>query len=75
MQRNKRRCLIFRVARATCPSRWATSPAEWEGVAALPVNARLPNVRPTRSGRLVANRHRLVACATHFKFGCNETNK
>ena len=33
----------------------------------LSARAELVNVRPARSGRLVADRHRQVACATHFK--------
>ena len=40
-------------------------PSEMEESIRLPARARLPEVRPARSGRLVANRHRQVACANH----------
>ena len=42
-------------------------PGEMEERVCLQASVRLSEMRPTRSGRLVANQHRQVACATHFK--------
>ena len=57
------------VARATCPSRWATGPTEWRGD--WPWNQPSGKVRtpPFRSDRRVAGRDRRVACATQRKDG------
>ena len=51
------------VARATSPCRRATGPAECRRIR-FDFAALLSSVRPSRSGRQVADRHRLVACAT-----------
>lgn len=51
------------VARATSPCRRATGRAEWRRIH-FDLAALLSSVRLSRSGRQVADRHRLVACAT-----------
>ena len=63
------------VARATSPCRRATGPAEGRGIR-FDLATLLSLMRPSRSGRQVADRHRLVACAIpdssqdglHFRF-------
>jgi len=54
------------VARATSPCRQATGPAEWRRLRSRPATP-LSSVRHSHSGRQVADRHRLVACATSLK--------